>query len=291
MKLSCLRLVLWAASLVPSAASAALTVIEPDDYAEGAVLNNVSPLMQLRIYDGVVYPNFPQHFGVHPSPSVIPVTANENPDIFGGYFTSTGTKTFGHANINFAPESRQLAMRFLAPTTQVSVDFIGTERLAEQIGVLEVFDSAGALLDTFTSSPVLAHQVSTLSLSRPAGDIAYARAFSSPAASPFGTLDNLRVTTGPSTPVDPADFDANGRVDGEDLRRWKTNFGAKDEADADGDGDSDGADFLKWPRTNRTGANGATVSAAVPEPSMLCLASVAAVWLTIHRPGKQRRTS
>ena len=177
--------------------SAATHSIEPDNYAEGAVLNDVHPLVELRIYDGVLRDDFPNDFGMFPDPDVIPVTANENDDIFGGYFTSTGTKSFGHANIAFFPESRQLAMRFLAPTTDVSVDFIGTSTLAEQVGVLEIFNAQGDLLDTFTSGPLLTHKIATLSLSRAAGDIGYARAFSSHDASPFGALDNLRFTTIP----------------------------------------------------------------------------------------------
>jgi hypothetical protein len=171
--------------------------IEPDDYPDRSVLNDIHPRVQLRIFDGVIRDNFPVDFGVFPAPNIIPVTANENRDIFGGYFTSSGTKSFGHANITFFPESRQLAMRFLRPTTEVSIDFIGTSTLASQIGVLEVFNSSGSLLDTFTSGPLFAHQTATLSLNRPAADIGYARAFSSPDGSPFGTLDNLRFVTIP----------------------------------------------------------------------------------------------
>jgi hypothetical protein len=177
-------------------------LIEPDDYADRTVLNDIHPRVQLRIFDGVIRDDFPNDFGVFPAPNVIPVTANDNRDIFGGHFTSTGTKSFGHANITFFPESRQLAMRFLAPTTDVSIDFIGTSTQSSQIGVLEVFNRQGMLLDTFSSGQLSAHQIATLSLSRPAGDIGYARAFSSPDGSPFGTLDNLRFVTIP----EPAAF-------------------------------------------------------------------------------------
>src|SRR5262249_43605392 len=57
---------------------AAVNRIEPDDYAEDAVLNDVHPLVDLRIYDGVIETNFPVDFGVFPDPTVITVTANEN---------------------------------------------------------------------------------------------------------------------------------------------------------------------------------------------------------------------
>jgi hypothetical protein len=175
-----------------TAANGAPFAIEPDNYAEGTVVNDVHPQVQLRIFVGSMNDDFPTDFGVFPTPSIIPVTANENVDIFGGHFTSTGIKSFGHANIGFFPESRQLAMRFLAPTSSVAIDFIGRSTLSSQVGVLEIFNGAGTLLDTFTSGPLFSHQVATLSLSRPQADIVYARAFSHRDFSPFGTLDNLR---------------------------------------------------------------------------------------------------
>jgi hypothetical protein len=201
MKSLALVIAIWSAifsyACLSQAATPVAHTLEPDDFAEDTVLNDIHPRVQLRIFDGFIRDDFPNDFGVFPAPDIIPVTANENRDIFGGYFTSTGTKSFGHGNITFFPESRQLAMRFLAPTTEVTIDFIGTSTLSSQIGVLEIFNPGGILLDTFTSGPLLAHQSTTLSLSRPAGDIGYARAFYSPSGSPFGTLDNLRFVTIP----------------------------------------------------------------------------------------------
>lgn len=179
----------------------AVVSIEPDDFAESTTLNDINPLVQLRIYDGVLRTNFPVDFGVFPTPSVIPVTANEKIDIFGGYHTSTGTKTFGHFGITFFPESRQLAMRFPSLASQVELDFVGTNTIAGQIGVLEIFNASGVMLDSMTSSSLLAHQIATLRLSRSPGDIGYARAYFSPSANPFGTLDNLRFTTLPEPPA------------------------------------------------------------------------------------------
>lgn len=232
---------------------AANHTIEPDNYAEGTVLNNIHPLVQLRIFDGYTSQNFPVGFGFFPDPEVIPVTANVNPDIFGGYFTSTGTKTFGAADITFFPNSAQLAMRFLVPTSQVSIDFIGTNSLAAEIGVLEIYNVLGVLLDAYTSPPLLAHQKVTLSRTRPLGDIGYARAFSSPTADPFGTLDNLRFVT--ST---PGDLNGNGVVDAADYVTWRnglaTIYGA--------------ADYAAWRQNFGAGAGaGTTESFAVPEPT------------------------
>jgi hypothetical protein len=204
---------------------AATHLIEPDDYAEGAVLNDVHPLVQLRIYNGSFNPNFPADFGVFPDPEVIPVTANENEDIFGGYFTSTGTKSFGHADIPFFAESRQLAMRFLAPASEVSIDFIGTNSLADAVGVLEIFSAQGALLDSLMSAPVTAHEVVRLSLTRPTADIGYARAFSAPENDPFGALDDLQFVT---TTVELAgDYNDDGSVDAADYVVWRQGLGTQ----------------------------------------------------------------
>jgi len=64
----------------------------------------------------------------------------------------------------------------------------------------------------------------------------------------------------------PADFDDDGEVDGGDLLRWTSHFGATGPAgDADQDGDADGGDFLIWQR--QVGSrSGVTASRPVPEP-------------------------
>lgn len=67
-----------------------------------------------------------------------------------------------------------------------------------------------------------------------------------------------------------ADFDENGDVDGNDLTRWRNNFGTGTthmQGDADADGDTDGADFLAWQRQLNAPTSAAVASAAVPEPA------------------------
>jgi T5SS/PEP-CTERM-associated repeat protein/autotransporter-associated beta strand protein len=71
----------------------------------------------------------------------------------------------------------------------------------------------------------------------------------------------------------PADFDEDGDVDGDDLSRWRTNFGTGAthlQGDADGDLDVDGGDFLIWQRQFGSAATTAA-SSAVPEPPTLLL--------------------
>lgn len=53
----------------------------------------------------------------------------------------------------------------------------------------------------------------------------------------------FRVLT---TGIDPADFNADGRVNAFDLSIWQRSFGVDAGGDADGDGDTDGRDFLIW---------------------------------------------
>ena len=68
-------------------------------------------------------------------------------------------------------------MQLSTSASQVTVDFIGTNSLATAIGVLQIYSEQGTLLDTYTSSHVTAHQVATLTLTRPTADIGYARIF------------------------------------------------------------------------------------------------------------------
>jgi hypothetical protein len=73
----------------------------------------------------------------------------------------------------------------------------------------------------------------------------------------------------------PADFDFDGDVDGDDFLIWQASFGVDIGGDADFDGDTDGDDFLTWQAQFGSG-NGAA-STAVPEStSAFLLLGVAA---------------
>ena len=81
--------------------------------------------------------------------------------------------------------------------------------------------------------------------------------------------------------VDPlaSDFDEDGEVDGDDLTRWRTNFGAGTthlQGDADGDLDVDGRDFLVW-QSQLGSATSIATTAPLPEPGALALMLVAAM--------------
>ena len=83
--------------------------------------------------------------------------------------------------------------------------------------------------------------------------------------------------------MDPvlADFQADGDVDGFDLKLWRGGFGESKAAthmqgDADGDLDVDGADFLAWQRQLGNGRPAVSTNAPVPEPSTFWLVTAAA---------------
>lgn len=71
--------------------------------------------------------------------------------------------------------------------------------------------------------------------------------------------------------LDPADFDEDGDVDGEDLVDWQRNYGPFIGADADLDGDSDGHDFLLWQKALPPA--GGLQASGVPEPSSMWMVS------------------
>jgi hypothetical protein len=80
--------------------------------------------------------------------------------------------------------------------------------------------------------------------------------------------------------LDPADFNRNGRMEGEDLAMWSTHFGSTGGADADADGDSDGSDFLIWQRSL---SGGPQPTSPVPEPASALLITAATLLLAKRR--------
>jgi T5SS/PEP-CTERM-associated repeat protein len=104
------------------------------------------------------------------------------------------------------------------------------------------------------------------------------------------TATSVILSNFQSTGFLAADFDEDHAVDGDDLARWRTNFGRVSAAthgqgDADFDGDVDGNDFLIWQR-QLGGTSVVPASVPVPEPTTLPLVVMGA--LAIYR--RQRRT-
>ena len=88
------------------------------------------------------------------------------------------------------------------------------------------------------------------------------------------TIPNSVFNVTPS--FNPADFNEDTFVNGDDLTLWRGAFGINANGDADDDGDSDGQDFLIW--QGQLGATSLTATAigassAVPEPQAALLAA------------------
>lgn len=163
---------------------AAIYIIEPDNYANGTVLNHVFPAVNLTTAGSDNLPIPPISFDV---------TASY--DGFG--FASTGTNVFGHAGVQFWNTNRRLRMDFTTPVSLLSIDFIGGDLFTNDVAQLDAYNSSGILLASYISSPRASDSVETLTISRLAGDISWAVAYSGPGNGDFIRLDNLQFTTVP----------------------------------------------------------------------------------------------
>ena len=121
-----------------------------------------------------------------------------------------------------------------------------------------------------------------------AGDGIFDVMFSGGGFSPFTTtatisgLLNVKIDyLAQMIASNPADFDNDGDVDGQDLVQWRTDFGGPG-SDADDDGDTDGNDFLVW-QQQLAAPPGLTSSVAAPEPHSLALLIASALMLLLAR--------
>jgi hypothetical protein len=183
-----LSVVVFSFFLLAGVARAQVTVLEPDDYADRAVLNTIIPQVKLATLgrENQVYELFD-------------VTANN--DGFG--YAPTGTHVFGHANVGFWNDDRRLRMSFTSPTGFISLDFAGGMAFQAEIGQLEIYNSEWQLLDTYITLPRGPGEKETMSLTRADYDIAYAIAYVPEGKGSFGRLDNLqfKVVPEPGTTI------------------------------------------------------------------------------------------
>jgi hypothetical protein len=157
--------------------AAAPITVEPDDYPHGTDINTIDPGVLLRVYNDIA------GFAEPPVLSVI--------ESLNDLHVSTGERVFGHNGITSFSDLRQLDMTFAAPTDFVSIDFIGSSTVLAEIGILVIYDALGMLLDTYTTDPLMADEIETMSFARISADIKIARAYTAAGGLPFGRLDNL----------------------------------------------------------------------------------------------------
>lgn len=168
---------------VVGSATLPVIVVEPDDYADGTVLDNISPYLTLST--GAFSDNRPT-FEVRAS------------DEGGLGHASTGSKVFSHAGgIGFWNASRTFRVDFSFTPELIEIDYIASGNAAPTVGRLEAYSAAGVLLDAVETSPLLEAEFETLRLAVPGA--AYALAY--PPVDPFGDLDNLRITVPEPTAV------------------------------------------------------------------------------------------
>lgn len=160
---------------VATAKASQTYVVEPDNYVNGTVLNNVLPFVTLST--GAFSDNRP----------TFDVTAET---VGVGATASTGSKVFAHVGIPFWNTNRTFRMDFAAAPEAIEIDYIASGHLSQSFaGRLEGYAANGNLIAA-VETPLLAEdQFATLVLNAPG--VAYALAY--PPLDPFGRLDNLRI--------------------------------------------------------------------------------------------------
>jgi hypothetical protein len=165
-------------------ASAGTVLIEPDNYAPGTMLNNITPEVSLSV---AVQNNSILRFS--------PVVAI--PDAPVGYsHPVTGNLVFG-PGICFWNTYNRLRMDFTAPVQSISLLFTGGDQGVNDIAKLDAFDGTGALIATATSSALSAGASETASVSLLGDQIAWAVAYLPPNEGTFGRFDHLQFSTVP----------------------------------------------------------------------------------------------
>lgn len=174
-----MRASLWTAVVVvvfgAGRADAGIITIEPDNYADGTVLNTIRP--EVTLFTSVNATDLTSNFGFD-------VTAQTDN---GFMHTSTGTKVFAHVGIPFFNTNRNLRMTFTNPVAQLALDFIPSS--FAEVGTLAYYNAAGQLLGTLQTTNPVTDIPQTLSLIRPTADIKYAVASGT---GPFIRIDNAR---------------------------------------------------------------------------------------------------
>jgi glutamine cyclotransferase len=151
--------------------------VEPDQFADGTIINTINPAVVLSRVD--------ENNNPFQSNVVVKTDSRQN--------TSTGTKSFAYgAGVDWWNNTSRLKMAFTTPVNRVSIDFSGGEVLGTNIGRLNAYNADGVLLGTYVTSALAPGADETMTVSRPTAEIAYAVAFTDAGGGTFGMLDNLR---------------------------------------------------------------------------------------------------
>lgn len=155
-------------------------MVEPDNYANGTALNQISPFVSLITAAANNLPHAPVPFDVRATTSVFP------------FQPPTGTNVFAHAlGIPFWYTDRRLRMDFAGLVSSLSIDFQGGTADVQERGTLEVYSSQNVLLGSYITAPLFGGQIETMNIGHTSADIAYAIAYTLPCQTSFGRLDHL----------------------------------------------------------------------------------------------------
>lgn len=160
---------------------AGAVVIEPDDYADGAVLSTIDARVTMSIAGSDNEP----HSGFE-------ATANDD----GFDFAPTGDRVFGQSNVPFFNSERRLRLDFTSPVRAVRIDFAGGTYFETETGRLDVFDEFGAMIGEYVTSPLGPGESETMYVVFDDAQIARAIAYIAENEGSFGRLDNLQFATG-----------------------------------------------------------------------------------------------
>ena len=153
--------------------------LEPDNYTNGTVLNTIIPGLSLTTAGTNNLPIPP-----------VPFDVTVQTDGFG--YAPTGQKVFAQAGVPFFNNQVRLLMNFSTAVGFVSIDFAGgSGQTRAETGELDVYDASNNLLGSYVTQPRFGGEVETMSLSRPAADIAWAVAYVPLNQGSFGRLDHL----------------------------------------------------------------------------------------------------
>lgn len=183
-----------------SAGVAEVIRIEPDAFAEGAVLTNADPRVTLTT---TLNDN-------QPLPLFVVTAATDSL----GYAPS-GDKVFAHVNVPFFNDARRLRLDFAGPVQEVSIAFAGGDFFDAETGILQAYDVNGAFLQEYISNPLSAGEFEVMRVTRPQAEIVWAVAYTATGAGNFGRLDDLEFVTPASRP--PGDTNCDGLLNFFDI--------------------------------------------------------------------------
>ncbi len=153
------------------------SVVEPDDFAVDQSLEGAVPGISFSLVDET-------NTLVAPA---TPILAKVDS------LATTGSQVFGYQQVTFFHHFRRLRIDFSQPVSSVALDFAASRPFAPELGVLDVYDATGTLLERFETGEVFPGGFETMQVVRGDAEISYAVAYTKREHGASGRLDALRV--------------------------------------------------------------------------------------------------